>query len=299
MKPTETQNSNLQNPQEQYAKPPYPEQEQQVPGTDEAMQPKADHGEKSYRGSGKLTGRKAIITGADSGIGRAVAIAFAREGADVLISYLSEDKDAKETAKYVEEAGRKAVLVPGDISEEAHCQKIVQKAVDEFGRIDILVNNAAFQMARESLEEIPSDEWDYTFRTNIYAMFYLCKAAKPHMKHGSTIVNTTSVNAYNPKPVLVAYAATKGAIKNFTSSLAQLLADDGIRVNCVAPGPVWTPLIPSTMPEENVKTFGKNTPMKRAGQPAEMAATYVLLASQDSSYMTGATVEITGGTPTL
>lgn len=299
MKPTETQNSNLQNPQEQYAKPPYPEQEQQVPGTDEAMQPKADHGEKSYRGSGKLTGRKAIITGADSGIGRAVAIAFAREGADVLISYLSEDKDAKETAKYVEEAGRKAVLVPGDISEEAHCQKIVQKAVDEFGRIDILVNNAAFQMARESLEEIPSDEWDYTFRTNIYAMFYLCKAAKPHMKPGSTIVNTTSVNAYNPKPVLVAYAATKGAIKNFTSSLAQLLADDGIRVNCVAPGPVWTPLIPSTMPEENVKTFGKNTPMKRAGQPAEMAATYVLLASQDSSYMTGATVEITGGTPTL
>lgn len=289
----------MQDPQKKYEKPPYPEQEQEVPGTEKEMTPKADHGEKSYKGSGKLAGKKAIITGGDSGIGRAVAIAFAREGADVLISYLEEDEDAKETAKWVKEAGQKAILLPGDISEEAHCRKVVKRAVEEFGRIDILVNNAAFQMARESLEEIPSEEWDYTFRTNIYSMFYLCKAAKPHMKPGSTIVNTTSINAYHPKPILVAYAATKGAIQNFTSSLGQLLADDGIRVNCVAPGPIWTPLIPSTMPEENVKTFGKNTPLKRAGQPAELAAVYVLLASEDSSYMTGSTVQVTGGTPSI
>lgn len=296
MKSTEENNPN---PQEKYAKPPYPGQKQEVPGTEEELQPKADHGEKSYRGSGKLEGKKAIITGGDSGIGRAVAIAFSREGADVLISYLNEDKDAEETAKYVEEAGQKAVLVKGDISEEEHCKKIIQQAVSEFGQIDILVNNAAFQMARESLEEIPSEEWDYTFRTNIHAMFYLCKAAKPHMKPGSTIVNTTSVNAYKPKPILLAYAATKGAIQNFTSSLGQLLADDGIRVNCVAPGPVWTPLIPATMPEENVRSFGENTPLKRAAQPAELAPIYVLLASQDSSYMTGSTVQVTGGTPTI
>lgn len=291
--------SNTEDPKKQYATPPYPEQQQQVPGTEGEMQPKADHGEDTYRGSGKLKGKKAIITGGDSGIGRAVAIAFAREGADVLISYLSEDEDAKETAKHVEQAGQKAVLVPGDVSEEAHCKKIVQRAVEEFGQIDILVNNAAFQMARQSLEDIPSEEWDYTFRTNIYSMFYLCKAAKPHMKPGSTIVNTTSINAYEPKPILIAYAATKGAIQNLTANLGQLLAEDGIRVNCVAPGPVWTPLIPSTMPEENVKTFGKNTPLKRAGQPAELAAVYVLLASKDSSYMTGSTVQVTGGSPTI
>jgi NAD(P)-dependent dehydrogenase (short-subunit alcohol dehydrogenase family) len=290
---------NQQNPQNKYPTPPYPDQKQDVPGTEEEMQPQADHGEESYRGSGKLNGKKAIITGGDSGIGRAVAIAFAREGADVLISYLNEDEDAKETAKYIEEAGKKAVLVKGDISEEAHCKKIIEQAVSEFGTIDILVNNAAFQMARESLEEIPSQEWDYTFRTNIHAMFYLCKAAKPYMKPGSTIVNTTSVNAYKPKPILLAYAATKGAIQNFTSSLGQLLADDGIRVNCVAPGPVWTPLIPATMPEEDVKSFGKNTPLKRAAQPAELAPIFVLLASEDSSYMTGSTVQVTGGTPTI
>lgn len=294
-------NSNpVKNPQEKYDQPPYPEQEQEVPGTDEALQPKADHGENSYKGSGKLTGKKAVITGGDSGIGRAVAIAFAREGADVMISYLSEDEDANQTLSYIEDAGRKAVSIKGDISEEAHCEAIIEKAVDEFGRIDILVNNAAYQMARESLEELSSEEWDYTFKTNIYAMFYLCKAAKPHMPPGSAIINTTSVNAYNPKPILVAYAATKGAIQNFTASMGQLLAEDGIRVNCVAPGPVWTPLIPATMPAEAVKEFGKNTPMKRAGQPAELAAVYVLLAcGDDSSYMTGSTVQVTGGTPTI
>lgn len=292
-------NTNMQDPKDQYAKPPFPDQKQEVPGTEEELTPDADHGEKTYKGSGKLEGRKAIITGGDSGIGRAVAIAFAREGADVLISYLSEDEDAKETARYVEEAGRKAVLVPGDISEEEHCKKIIQRAVDEFGQIDVLVNNAAFQMSRESLQDVPSEEWDYTFRTNIYAMFYLCKAAEPHMKPGSTIVNTTSVNAYKPRPTLLAYAATKGAIQNFTAGLGQLLAEKGIRVNCVAPGPVWTPLIPATMPADQVKTFGKDTPLKRPGQPAELAPIYVLLASQDSSYMTGSTVQVTGGTPTI
>lgn len=286
-------------PQKKYPQPPYPDQKQEVPGKEEEMHPKADHGEESYRGSGKLKGRKAIITGGDSGIGRAVAIAFAREGADILISYLSEDKDAGETAKEVEKAGQKAVLVRGDISQEEHCQDIIKKAVEEFGQIDILVNNAAYQMARESLEEVSSEEWDYTFKTNIYSIFYLCKGAIPHMKPGSAIVNTTSVNAYRPKPILVPYAATKGAIQNFTSSMGQLLADKGIRVNCVAPGPIWTPLIPSTMPAEEVKEFGKNTPMKRAGQPAELAPIYVLLASDDSSYMTGSTVQVTGGTPTI
>jgi len=292
-------NKNKQDPQEKFDTPPYDTPMQDEPGLQSRLHPEADHGEKSYKGSGKLTGKKAIITGGDSGIGRAVAIAFAREGADVLISFLEEVEDAKETAKYVEEAGQKAVLVKGDISDENHCKRIIQMAVDEFGQIDILVNNAAYQMARESLEEIPSEEWDYTFKTNIHAMFYLCKAAKPHMKPGSTIINTTSVNAYNPKPILLAYAATKGAIQNFTSSLAQLLAEDGIRVNCVAPGPIWTPLIPATMPEDKVKEFGKSTPMKRAGQPVELSAAYVLLASEGSSYMTGATIQVTGGTPTI
>lgn len=299
MKENGKKKNKMQDPQEKYPKPDYPKQKQDVPGTEAEMDPKADHGEESYKGNNKLEGKKAIITGGDSGIGRAVAIAFAREGADVLISYLEEDKDAKETAKYVKEAGRKAILVKGDISKEPHCKKIVEKAVKEFGQIDILVNNAAFQMARESLQEIPSEEWDYTFKTNIYAMFWLCKAAEPHMKPGSTIVNTTSINAYKPKPILLAYAATKGAIQNYTAGLAQLLAEKGIRVNCVAPGPVWTPLIPATMPQEEVKTFGKDTPLGRAAQPAELAPAFVLLASEDSSYMTGSTVQVTGGTPSI
>jgi NAD(P)-dependent dehydrogenase (short-subunit alcohol dehydrogenase family) len=292
--------SNKQNPVEQYDKPPFKKQEQQdVPGTETEMTPKADHGETSYKGSGKLTGRKAIITGGDSGIGRAVAIAFAREGADVLISYLNEHDDAKETAKYIEEAGRKAVLVPGDIQDEEHCKKMVNQAVQELGGLDILVNNAAYQMNHDSLQELSAGELDRTFRTNIYGMFYLCKAAEPHLKPGSTVVNTTSVNAYKPSPGLLAYAATKGAIQNFTASLGQLWAEKGIRVNCVAPGPIWTPLIPSTMPPEKVKSFGQDVPLKRPGQPAELAAVYVLLASQDSSYMTSSTIQVTGGTPTI
>ncbi|MBC3542118.1 SDR family oxidoreductase [Rufibacter sediminis] len=288
-----------QDPTQKFDAPPFSESTQSEPGEESEMKIKPDHGEESYKGSGKLVGRKAIITGGDSGIGKAVAIAFAREGADVLISYLNEEEDARDTAQWVEKEGRKAILVPGDISDEAHCKAIVQRAVDEFGQIDILVNNAAFQMARESLQDIPSDEFDKTFKTNIYAMFYLCKAAEPHMKPGSTIINTTSVNAYKPSPMLLAYAATKGAIQNFTANLGQILADKGIRANCVAPGPIWTPLIPATMPEEAVKTFGKDTPLKRPGQPVELSAIYVLLASEGSSYMTGSTIQVTGGTPTI
>jgi NAD(P)-dependent dehydrogenase (short-subunit alcohol dehydrogenase family) len=291
--------NNMQNPAEKYNQPPFDQELIEAPGTEREMTPQADHGETSYKGSGKLAGKKAIITGGDSGIGRAVAIAFAREGADVLIAYLNEDEDAQETAKYIKEAGRKAVLVPGDIREEAHCKQIVARAVEELGGLDILVNNAAYQMSHESIQEISTDELDRTFRTNVYAMFYLCQAAEPHLKPGSTVVNTTSVNAYKPSPNLLAYAATKGAIQNFTASLGQLWAEKGIRVNCVAPGPIWTPLIPSTMPEEKVKTFGQDVPLKRPGQPAELAAAYVLLASEGSSYMTSSTIQVTGGTPTV
>lgn len=289
----------MQNPLDKYPQPPQPEQQQSTPGKENEMQPKVDHGENSYKGSGKLQGRKAVITGGDSGIGRAVAIAFAREGADVLIAYLNEEEDAKETEKWVKEAGRKAVLVAGDIQQEEHCKKIIDTALQELGGIDILVNNAAFQMSHESLQELSAEEIDRTFRTNVFAMFYLCRFAEPHLKEGSTIINTTSINAYKPSPTLLAYASTKGAIQNFTAGLGQLWAEKGIRVNCVAPGPVWTPLIPSTMPEEKVKNFGKDVPLKRAGQPAELAPAYVLLASEDSSYMTSSTIQVTGGTPTI
>ncbi|WP_147199096.1 glucose 1-dehydrogenase [Pantoea sp. MBD-2R] len=276
-------------------KPPFPEQPQQWPGSTNEMQPKPDHGETSYKGSGKLTGKKAIITGGDSGIGRAVAIAYAREGADVLISYLDEHEDAKETARLVEEAGQKAVLVAGDVTESAHCRDIVQKAVDAFGEVNIVVNNAAFQMTRNSLEEISDDEFDRTMKTNLYAMFHICKAAVPHMPPGGSIINTASVNADQPKPKLIAYSATKAAIINFSGSLAALLAEKGIRANAVAPGPIWTPLIPTTMPVEQVKQFGSEVPLKRAGQPAELAAPYVMLASDEASYISGATIAVTGG----
>jgi hypothetical protein len=277
-----------------------PEQQQKsTPGREGPMEPKPDHGEETYRGSGKLRDKVAIITGSDSGIGKAVAIAFAREGADVVISYLDEDDDANDTAKFVRDAGRKAILISGDISQEDQCKKIVDQTVEQFGRVDILVNNAAYQMTYKTLEEIASEEWDKTFKTNIYSMFYLTKAAVPHMKPGSAIVNTTSVNADTPKQTLLPYATTKGAIQNFTGGLAQLLAEKGIRVNCVAPGPIWTPLIPSTMPPEQVKEFGQSVPMKRPGQPAELAPVYVLLASPEASYVSGATVAVTGGKPII
>jgi len=279
--------------------PPLPEQQQEAPGTTAAMDPRPDHGEESYRGHGRLTGKKAIITGGDSGIGRAVAIAFAREGADVLISYLNEDEDAQDTARWIEKAGGKAVLVPGDIGSAEHCRAIVARAAEAFGAIDILVNNAAHQMTFENLEDIPDEEWDATFRTNIHAMFYLAKAAVPHMPAGGAIINTTSVNADMPKQTLLPYATTKGAIQNFTGGLAQLLAECGIRVNCVAPGPVWTPLIPSTMPPDQVKEFGADYPIGRPAQPKELAPVYVMLATDEASYVSGATIAVTGGKPII
>ena len=280
-------------------KPPFPEQKQPMPGSEEAMDPKPDYGEESYKGSGKLKGKKAIITGGDSGIGRAVALAFAREGADVLISYYNEHEDAEKTKKVVEDAGRKAILMPGDIKDAAHCRTIIDKAVKEFGRVDILVNNAAHQASFKDVGEISDEEWDVTFRTNIYAMFYLVKAAVPHMPKGGSIINTASINADTPSPQLLAYATTKGAIQNFTGGLAQLLAEKEIRANCVAPGPIWTPLIPSTMPNEKVKSFGKQVPMQRPGQPKEVAPAYVLLASSEASYISGATIAVTGGKPLI
>jgi NAD(P)-dependent dehydrogenase (short-subunit alcohol dehydrogenase family) len=279
--------------------PPQPKQQQDMPGETRRMQPAPDHGETSYRGNGRLLGRAALITGGDSGIGRAVAIAFAREGADVLVSYLNEEADARETAGWIEEAGRKAVLVPGDIGEEAHCRGLVDQALEAFGRLDILVNNAAHQASIERIEEITAEEWDRTMRTNLYAMFHLCKAAAPVMQPGAAIINTSSIQSKSPSPELLAYATTKGAIANFTAGLAGMLADRGIRVNAVAPGPIWTPLIPSTLPEEKVESFGSETPLGRVGQPAELAGAFVLLASDEASYISGAVIPVTGGKPML
>ncbi|MEV0606530.1 glucose 1-dehydrogenase [Polymorphospora rubra] len=275
------------------------ERQQQPPGSLAAMHNKPDHGEDSYRGSGRLQGRKAIVTGGDSGIGRAVAIAYAREGADVLISYLNEHDDARDTAKLVEDAGRRAVLVAGDIADRSLCAQIVDRAVSEFGGVDILVNNAAYQMTHETVEEITDDEWQYTFDVNITAMFRLVQAALPHLSSGASIINTSSINSDMPRPTLLPYATTKGAIANFTAGLAQMLGERGIRVNSVAPGPIWTPLIPSTMPAEQVEQFGRNSPLGRPGQPRELAPVYVLLASDEASYISGAMIPVTGGKPIL
>jgi len=283
----------------QFPKPPFPPQRQPVPGTTVSMSPRPDHGEDSYKGADRLRDKKALITGADSGIGRAVALAFAREGADVAVSYLSEDADAEETQRLVEDAGRKCFLIRGDVGEAAHCRALVQKTVEAFGRIDIIVNNAAHQMSFSSLEEISDEEWRRTFDTNISAMFYIIKAALRHMPAGSVVINTASINADSPSPQLLPYATTKGAIQNFTGGLAQMLAEKEIRVNAVAPGPVWTPLIPSTMPDEKIVHFGEQVPMKRPAQPRELAPVYVLLASDEASYISGATVAVTGGKPIL
>jgi NAD(P)-dependent dehydrogenase (short-subunit alcohol dehydrogenase family) len=276
-----------------------PPQEQRPPGTEGEMEPRPDHGEHSYRGSGRLAGKVAVITGGDSGIGKAVAIAYAREGADVVVSYLDEHEDARDTARWVEDAGRKAVLVPGDLADPAHCRSVVDRAVEAFGRIDVLVSNAAYQMTRTSLEEIPDEEWDHTLALNLGALFHLSKAAVPHMRPGSSIIGSSSVNSDQPSPTLMPYAATKAAIANMTASLAQMLAERGIRANSVAPGPIWTPLIPSTMPAEHVGEFGSNVPLGRPGQPAEVAPVYVLLASDEASYVSGARVAVTGGKPIL
>jgi NAD(P)-dependent dehydrogenase (short-subunit alcohol dehydrogenase family) len=261
------------------------------------MSPQADHGEDSYRGSGKLAGKVALITGGDSGIGRAVALAFAREGADVLISYLSEHQDAKDTAQLIEAEGRRCLVVPGDISREKHCTGLVDKCVKKLGRLDVLVNNAAYQRVHEDIADFSSEEFDYTFRTNVYAMFYLCKAALPHLPKGGTIINVASIQSFQPSPNLLAYASTKGAIVTFTRALSEMAVKQGVRVNAVAPGPIWTPLIPSTMPPKKVKEFGKDTPLGRAGQPAELAPAFVFLASEDSSYVTGEVIAVTGGYP--
>ena len=272
---------------------------QQPPGTEAAMRDKPDHGEQSYQGSGRLEGKVAVITGADSGIGKAVAIAYAREGADLLVSYLNEHEDAQDTREWVEKAGRKAVLMDGDVADKAHCHAIIDRAVEEWGRVDVLVSNAAYQMTYESVEEIPDEEWDRTLATNLSALFHLVKAALPHMGPGASIIGSSSVNSDSPNPTLMPYAMTKAGIANMTASLAQLLGPKGIRANSVAPGPIWTPLIESTMPEEKVEKFGQNTPLGRPGQPAELAPVYVMLASDEASYVSGARVAVTGGRPIL
>jgi hypothetical protein len=290
-----------QDPKKLFSAPPFDTPKQQHPGKEALMNPKADHGEESYVGYQRFVDRKVVITGGDSGIGRAVAIAFAREGADVLISYLSdeEDEDAETTANYVRDAGRTAILIKGDITNEDQCKTIVNKAVEVFGRIDVLVNNAAFHISRKTIEDIPTDEWDYTFDTNVRAIFHLCKAAIPHMPKGSSIINTTSVTGFEPSDDLLPYSATKGAVINFTSNLSQILLKQGkgIRVNAVAPGPVWTPLIPAT--KFNVENFGKNTAMERPGQPVEIAPAYLFLASVEASYISGAVLPVTGGRITI
>jgi NAD(P)-dependent dehydrogenase (short-subunit alcohol dehydrogenase family) len=280
-------------------RPPFPRQQQAAPGTAGELDPQADHGEESYRGAGRFVGCAVLITGADSGIGRAAAIAFAREGADVLISYLDEHDDAHVTAEWVEKAERRAVLVPGDVADPGHCQQLVERTLKEFGRLDVLINNAGFQRTHADLADLSAEEIEHTFRTNIQSMFHLAKAAAPHMAAGSAIVNSSSIQADAPSPELLVYAATKAAIANFTSSLAQLLAKQGIRVNAVAPGPVWTPLIAATMPAEKIAQFGANTPLGRPAQPAELAPAYVFLAADEASYITGAVLPVTGGRPML
>jgi NAD(P)-dependent dehydrogenase (short-subunit alcohol dehydrogenase family) len=283
-------------PREQGPKPEYPQHGFAPPGSIHEMTPKADHGEESYKGLDRLTGRVALITGGDSGIGRAVAIAYAREGADLLLGYKPEEEaDADDTARWVERAGRRAVKLAGDIRDERHCTAMVDRAFDEFGRLDILVNNAAFQMTHDAIEEFTTDEFDRTFKTNVYAMFWLCRAALPRMQAGGVIINTASIQAYDPSPNLLAYAPTKAAIVSFTKALSKMAMEKGVRVNAVAPGPVWTPLIPSTMPEEKVKKFGADTQFERAAQPVEIAPLFVFLASNEARFVTGEVYGATGG----
>ena len=286
-------------PVSQEPEPEYPDRSLDHPGLEQDMDLAPDYGVESYRGSGRLEGRKAVITGGDSGIGRAVALAFAREGADVLIAYLPEEEDdARETLRVIEDAGHKAVGVPGDLRDEEHCRAVIDRAAAEFGRIDVLVNNAAYQMSLDDgLESLTTEQLRRTFETNVYAMFWLSRSAIPHMEAGAAIINTTSIQAYEPSPALIDYACTKAAILNFTKALGQELAPRGIRVNAVAPGPIWTPLIPATMPADKVESFGADTPIGRAAQPVEVAPAYVFLASQESSYITGERIGVTGGKP--
>lgn len=290
------QNPDQVDPKGQGPKPEYSQEKIEHPGSDSKMNPQADHGEASYEGLGRLKGKAALITGGDSGIGRAIAIAFAREGADIAISYLSEEEqDAAETCRWIEDAGRKAVRLPGDIRDERHCGHMIDSAFEQFGKLDLLINNAAFQMTHDSIEEFTTEEFDRTFKTNVYAMFWLCRAALPRMKPGSAIINTASIQAYDPSPNLLAYASTKAAIVNFTKALSQIAMKQSVRVNAVAPGPVWTPLIPATMPEEKVKKFGKDTLFERAAQPVEIAPVFVFLASNEARFVTGEVYGATGG----
>ncbi|WP_181796895.1 SDR family oxidoreductase [Streptomyces sp. WELS2] len=291
------QHGDRPDPVTQHARPDFPSQDQPHPGWTGPMDPPPDHGEESYHGAGRLDGLRTVITGGDSGIGRAVALAFAREGADVLFTHLAEEEDeARETARLVEDAGRKAVAVSCDIREEDNCRALIERAVDEFGRIDVLVNNAAYQMSQpDGIEGISTEQFDRVLRTNLYGMFWLTKFALPHIPAGGCVLNTTSVQAYQPSPHLLDYAMTKGAIVTFTHGLAQTVAERGIRVNAVAPGPVWTPLIPATMPD--TAEFGKQSPLGRPAQPAELAPAYVYLASPQASYITGEILNATGGTP--
>jgi NAD(P)-dependent dehydrogenase (short-subunit alcohol dehydrogenase family) len=290
-------------PHEVHSQPDMKAEQLAAPGSEKSvtasMEVQPDHGEDTYEGTGKLKDRVAVITGGDSGIGRAIAIAYAREGADVVVAYLDgEEEDARQSAQLVEKAGRRAVTVPGDLTSEDACQQLIDRTVEEFGRVDILINNAAYQMAQEGgIEDITTEQFDRVMKTNLYAMFWLCKKALPHMQRGSAIINTSSVQAASPSPNLLDYATTKAGIVNFTRGLAMMLAEKGIRVNGVAPGPIWTPLIPATMPAEKVETFGEQTPMGRVGQPAELAPAYVFLASAESSYITGEVIAVTGGQP--
>jgi len=283
-------------PRTQGPRPEYPQPALEPPGLDADMTPRADHGERSYRGLARLTDYVALITGGDSGIGRAVAIAYAREGAHVAVSYLPEEEaDAQETGRWVEQAGRRVLMLPGDIQDERHCGSLVERVFDEFGRLDTLVNNAAYQRTYQTIEDVPTEEFDRTFRTNVYATFWLCRAALPRMKPGSTIINTASIQSYDPSAHLLAYAPTKAAIVSFTKALSPMAMKNGVRVNAVAPGPVWTPLIPSTMPEEKVKNFGGDTQFGRAAQPVEIAPLFVFLASNESRFVTGEVYGATGG----
>jgi NAD(P)-dependent dehydrogenase (short-subunit alcohol dehydrogenase family) len=282
-------------PRDRYPRPPFPKQAQELPGRDARLDPDPDHGEESYVGAGRLAGLATIITGADSGIGKAAAIAFAREGADVLVAYLEESDDATQTREVIEAEGRRALLVPGDLQDEAHCRRVVEQARDEFGRIDVLVNNAAFQERRESITEIPTEEWERTLRTNLSAMFWLCREAVPNMEPGASIINVSSIQATQPSANLLAYATTKGGIVTYSKALATMLAPQGIRVNVVAPGPVWTPLVAATTEPDQLSQFGGDTPLGRPAQPAELAPAFVFLASPGASYITGAVLPVTGG----
>jgi NAD(P)-dependent dehydrogenase (short-subunit alcohol dehydrogenase family) len=294
-RPDTTTTRQLVDPLSAYPRPPFPPQAQELPGRDDLLDPKPDHGEESYIGDGRLAGLATIITGADSGIGKAAAIAYAREGADVLIAFLEEGEDARGTVELVEAEGRRAIPVAGDLQDEAHCRRVVEQARDEFGRIDVLVNNAAFQERRAAIEDIPTEEWDRTLRTNLSAMFWLCREATPTMEPGGSIINVSSIQTTQPSANLLAYSTTKGGIVTYSKSLATMLAPRGIRVNVVAPGPVWTPLVAATTEPDQLSKFGADTPLGRPAQPAELAGAFVFLASPAASYVTGAVLPVTGG----